>query len=498
MARTQLSQRIRLRFSGLTIFASKVLSIITGFIFVITVTRNISSSDFGVWQNIGDMVSYFVIFSGVIPGWATRSIARGHKNAEGTVVLTNLMVSLPFIAAWVFLAPNFAKIAGSYTNYYLLAALMVLGSHLKPALEGVAQASRPHLLGIDLVVHELTLVSVGVSLVKFLGLGLFGALITTIVSNFVDVLFYLVSLRNDLGIGIEYGYVRNWFRASIVNIYALIGDKLNSLSLIILVLYSGVTARAYVGAANTIALTILYATSFTVGLYPKLLAGGQKRDVEVVTKLVFMFAIPMVVGTLVLASPLLMILNPVYGIATPVLCLFALSFLAYSLSAILDTIITGTEKVDDGAFRIKDIMKSRLLLPSSLSYVSAAITLPLLYFLLTSPAKPTSIDGAVYYVAVGYASIPIWLTVKYLVARKCVQFELPLKAFAKYTIASGIMAVVLLSLSVAPRISVVFGAVGLGGVLYFAVLLIIDNETRGLFRDSIRVLKSKKMNAANM
>ena len=475
----------------MTLFASKAFSIVTGFIFVIAVTRNISSYDFGVWQNIGDMVGYFVMFSGLIPGWATRSIARGHKNAASTVVLANLAISIPFFVAWILMAPRFAKIAGSDAFYYMLAVLMILGTHLKPAFEGIAQAKRPHLLGADLIIHELTMVTLGAGLVMFLKLGLEGALIAVISSNFVDVLFYLVALRSEFGRKMNWTDLRNWLKSSSINIYGMVGDRLGSLIGILLIVYGGAIARGYVGAANTVALSISYASSFGVGLYPKLLSGGRSEDVETITRMVFMFAIPMVVGTLVLASPLLTILNPVYGIVTPVLYLMAVYQLILCFSGILDTVITGTERIDETSFKMKDLIRSRLFLPSTLSYASSAIIVPLLYFVLIK-TSPSALEAAVYYAAVLYASVPVWLTVRYLVARRCLAFRLPVREFTKYAIASAVMAAILLQLPIPARISTILPIVGLGATVYFIVLLVIDGETRRLFRGIFMELRGVK------
>jgi len=486
-----LSQRIRLRYSGLTLFASKAFSILTGFIFVIAVTRNISSHDFGVWQNIGDMVGYFVILSGVIPGWVTRYVARDQQNAATTGLVTNFVISLPFLVAWLFFAPEFAKIADSPSIYYTLACLMILGTYLKPALEGIAQAKKPHLLGWDVAIHESTMVSFGVALVMILKFGLLGALVAVISSNFVDVVFYIVTLRSILGRGMNWSYLKNWFRASTISIYGMVGDRLGATNTILLIIYSGATARAYVGAAYTVALSISYVSTLAIGLYPKLLAGGSSEDVETVLRSMLMFAMPMVAGTLVLAQPLLAILNPVYSVAASVLYLMAISYLPWCLSITLDTIITGTERIDQTSFKMKDLIKSRLFLPASLSYLNSIITLPLLYFVLTY-LKPNPLDSALYLVAIGYAGALTLLVIKYVVAKRYVGFKLPAKDFTKYCIASIIMAVALLQLPVPARISTILPIVALGATIYFTILLIIDRETRKLFRSVVAELRKTK------
>ena len=69
---------IRLKYSGLVVFASYILSVATGLAFVLMITRNVSTEEFGVWGNISDLSNYFILLSGVIPFWATRFVAREH------------------------------------------------------------------------------------------------------------------------------------------------------------------------------------------------------------------------------------------------------------------------------------------------------------------------------------------------------------------------------------------------------------------------------------
>ncbi|MDH5770427.1 MAG: hypothetical protein OEZ25_03975, partial [Candidatus Bathyarchaeota archaeon] len=56
---------IRLKYSGLVVFGSYILSVATGLAFVLMITRNVSTEEFGVWGNISDLSNYFILLSGV-------------------------------------------------------------------------------------------------------------------------------------------------------------------------------------------------------------------------------------------------------------------------------------------------------------------------------------------------------------------------------------------------------------------------------------------------
>lgn len=76
---------IRLRHSGFIIFAAKILSVVTGIIFTLMITRNTDQAGYGVWNNVFDVTAYFTIFAGALPFWIVRFVARG-KRAQKRLV----------------------------------------------------------------------------------------------------------------------------------------------------------------------------------------------------------------------------------------------------------------------------------------------------------------------------------------------------------------------------------------------------------------------------
>ena len=48
-----------------------------------------TTDQYGIWTNIFDYTGYFMIFSGVLPFWATRFMARGKEGTVKTALLRN-------------------------------------------------------------------------------------------------------------------------------------------------------------------------------------------------------------------------------------------------------------------------------------------------------------------------------------------------------------------------------------------------------------------------
>ncbi|HLN44762.1 MAG TPA: hypothetical protein VK209_03555, partial [Candidatus Sulfotelmatobacter sp.] len=54
---------IRVQYSGFIIFASQILSLITGLIFTLLLTRNMNTDEFGAWSFIFYLTGLFAILS---------------------------------------------------------------------------------------------------------------------------------------------------------------------------------------------------------------------------------------------------------------------------------------------------------------------------------------------------------------------------------------------------------------------------------------------------
>jgi len=50
---------IRLHYSGFIIFAAQILSLATGLIFTLLLTRNMAKQEYGIWANIFDLTAIF-------------------------------------------------------------------------------------------------------------------------------------------------------------------------------------------------------------------------------------------------------------------------------------------------------------------------------------------------------------------------------------------------------------------------------------------------------
>ena len=73
---------IRVTYAGLISLSVRLSSIITGLIFTLIVTRQLSQDEFGTWGVINGIFVYAVAIHPIITYWATRESARGEDSGR--------------------------------------------------------------------------------------------------------------------------------------------------------------------------------------------------------------------------------------------------------------------------------------------------------------------------------------------------------------------------------------------------------------------------------
>jgi len=479
---------VRLTYAGLILFLSRILSVGTGLIFSLMVTRNTTIKEYGIYGNLSDTLSYFTLPALVIPFWTTRFTARNHAGAPKTGITANLILSTIFAAIYMLLLPIITSVfhTEAYSTVYTIVVIQILELYTLHAFESILHARKPQKIAYGFLIFEACKVLMGYILIIQLNLSLLGAITSLIIGYTLQLTFYLKLTANQLQGKIRWSYLKEWLKASPINLYSITGQRLAAFVLIILFVYAGQVARAYYGAAFTIATIIGYSSLLAFALYPKLLSKTNPKDISTSLKMVVMFSIPMTAGAIILSDSYVTILKSEYHLARPVLILLAMNSLCMSVSSVFGTIVSGTEKVDEKAkIPFRKLIKTRLFLVYTLPYIKAVITIPLAYLILTTVAQ-TAIQ-AVTFVAtiILVTNIPL-LFARYGIARRCIAFSMPWKNIAKYVVASAVMAAVLFVIPHPTRIVYTLAVTLLGGAIYLLTLLPTDREARSLAKSIIQ------------
>ena len=498
-------KEIRLQYSGYVIFAAKLISVATGLIFQFMLGRAIAadSPEYAIYGNINTVLPYFTLLAGVVPFWVMRGIARGKEGATKTGLTINLLFSLITTAAYLvvipLVLPSLLSEAGvsnpaAYLPFYLIVSIQIIESYMVGLFEPCLQVRTPQSIGYGLILQQLFRVILGYVIIIQLGQPLQGAVVSTIIALSALVVYYFKLLSGELKQRIQWGYVKEWLKGSVLIVYSVVGGVIANFVFIMLFYYGGFSSMDIYYAAAQIANVITHAGFLSFALYPKLLTEKRSEDVTASMKTVLMFALPMTVGVLSLSSSYIILLRPgtaMYPGAEFVLVVLALDALVAVVSGIYGAVLSGVETVDHERLSFKSMVRSKLFRFYSLSYVHSAITIPVTYYILTTYAFQQPLMAAFSVCLINSVVRFAMFLILVVMVRGMFKIAMPWKSIAKYSLASAVMGLVLFLLPYTNRILTTLAWTAVGGIVYLAVLMAIDKESRRLPKTILQEIKGK-------
>ncbi len=492
---TLAQDKIRVQYSGFIIFASQILSIVTGLIFTILLTRNMTEQQYGIWGNIYDVTGYFTIFVGLFPFWATRFAARKREGAIKTAISANATMAIFFAIAYLsivsFVTSAF-NISSTYLIVYAVATLQIVNTYMITILESCLRSVKPQAIGYGLLLQEVIKVALALVLIVGFNQLFLGAMLSLIISAFVQSLFYLRLLSDYLHERVKWSYLKEWLKGSTAIAFGAIGNSIGAFVFILLFLYGGQAARGQYQAAAVIANIILYASSLAFALYPKMLSNDCSENTTSFSfRTVLMFALPMAAIAIAMSRSFLTVLNAAYGDAYPILMLLAVDMLIILVSSFYSQYLLGIERVDEeGKIPLRKLVKSKIFTVFALPYIQAAITLPAAYYILTQLTGRGSVELVSYVIVINILVHLGTFTGLYAAMRRSAKLSVAWRNVAKYILASGVAGAVLYLLPSPTTLVMTFAKVAVGAAVYLGLLLGTDADTRALVTSIWREVRS--------
>jgi hypothetical protein len=501
-------KEIRLQYSGYVIFAAKLISVATGLVFQFMLGRAIAadSPEYAIYGNINTVLPYFTLLAGIVPFWVMRCVAREKEGATKTGLAINLLFSLIATAAYLVIIPlilpallSEAGVANpaAYLPFYLIVSVQIIEVYLIGLFEPCLQARTPQSVGYGLILQQVFRVIIGYVIIVQLGQPLLGAVVSTVIALSLQAVYYSKLLASELKQRMQWGYVKEWLKGSVLIVYSVVGGVITNFVFIMLFYYGGYSSMDIYYAALQIANVISYAGFLSFALYPKILTERRSEDVTASMKTVLMFALPMTVGAISLSSSYIVLLRPgtaMYPGAEWVLIVLALDSLVLAASGIYGAVLSGVETVDRERLSFKSLARSKLFRYYSLYYVHSAISIPITYYILTTYAFQQPLMAALSVCVINSAVRFAMFLILVLMVRGMFKITIPWKSIGKYGVASAVMAVVLFLLPYTNRILTTLAWTAVGGIVYLAVLMAIDKEARKLPKTILQEIKGKGSN----
>jgi hypothetical protein len=492
---------VRLKFSGMIRFISVIVGVFTGLVFTTIVTRNLSAIEYGEWVAIGSLMIYGVFPSLGLGYWYTRYTARNTPIARYGVLITSIFslvgVLIFFIAATIFIK--------EFNNLYpilLVASLQVVTSSLIHTLNSISNGKKPEFPAYGILVFEIVKVTLAITILFGLNaFSLIDVIIVIIISQIVQIFSLSILIRKEITRKVDFKNIKNIFKSLWIPLYNRSSDVIFSTDvLIVSLLTSSFVQVAVFKIAFVFSVMAEFGLSFTYPLYIKLLGGGKVTDIVTSIKMAILFTIPIVIGTVILAKPLLFLLNPDYVSSENILQILSIYSLSLVFGMIFQNIILGSEKVDVmGEFKQKDLLFSNLFkLPTiDLIFKSTYIVLiTILTIIIWNEEISFEEFGQMWAYLLLLTNIP-FIIFKFILAKKMMDFSFPWTSISKYigsSVLMGILLIVLIpyidytsseAMLFAPQI---IGLIGVGAGFYFVIMSIIDKETREIIKNGLKLI----------
>ena len=485
-----------LRTTGLLVFSGRIFSAFTGLLFTVMVARWLDPAGFGTWEVIVTLVTFSAYPVGVVAYWATRDVARGRMVGRTALLSGALLSALGLVLYFGFTFVIYSRIIASVLPF-LLGALLVPLSYWSGVSNALVQGFRPGSYGYALVVSEVAKVAVAYEALYVYRLGIEGVLVALMAAYLVQSSLGTYFVRLTTSEQFDGSQTRRWSRLSWLPAISYLPGVIAVADTFVAAIGFGTAIVGYYQVAFTVASVVGYSSGLAFSLYPMLLRGGDERLPAVSIEYALLFSIPMAVGGVVLAGPILFLFGAKYLPSTTGLEILASMFVFTTVSGILDQTLLGTERADVGDRPgFQALARSNLIFVPVVNALYGVAYVASLYLALAfagshgfSITSTVALWGTVQAIAT-----VVCMIVKARRARRYAKLT-PGPSVAYYLTASLVMGAVLYLVSGAVAIqslsTLSYGArllalVILGGAVYFGLVFAMDARFRGMARSLLR------------
>jgi O-antigen/teichoic acid export membrane protein len=479
--------RIRLKYAGFISFSSQLYSLLTGLIFSVMVARKLPVESFGVWSYLLAVFNYFMLVPPLIGYWIIRFTARG-RDTGGAALILGVATSTMLTSILIALSSLIALPLRIDLSILMLLAIQLFVSVVYASLEWLSTGLKPEAIAYSYMVFESLKVTAAFILVFLLQLGVEGAIASIIIGLIGRIITTITLIRKYISLKFNSKIALRAIKDLWLPLYGAIPGLISRIDAILIASLTGSReGLAFIAAVQTVGSTISYSLSLASALYPKLLAEKRISDVEEALRLVFVIAIPLCAGVVILAPYLLSILRIDYVEAYVPLAVYALTQLFLITGSIASTTLSGLEDVDlDENARFKDYVKSRIFKVASIGLFSSILYIAVLLTTLNLVKLSTPMEISLIWVMTNTTANIASTTCLIILIRK-LSIKTPWRNIFNYVLSTAIMAIPVIILK--PRNIVVEAVTTLkniaptiiiGALTYFIILYIIDQWFREL------------------
>jgi O-antigen/teichoic acid export membrane protein len=493
---------LRIAYAGIIQLIARFATLITGLIFITLVTRNLPVDEFGLWQTLGSSVGLLLIPLAPLNYWTLRYSARGQDVARTSLVAGIISVPI-FVITYLVLALTASSSIEAILIYVLIYSIQIPALCIWEVVKPVARSYKPEYLGYATIALEIGKISGAYYTIAILKLGLIGAILSLALGQFLQLAIVIYIIRPKLRGSFNSSTIKKWYKAAWIPISNISVSRLSiSDSILVAIILGSTTVVGMFQVGRVFTLIVRYSEEFLRVLYPKLIRDKRNEDITLTFRLQSFVVIPLAVGAMMLAEPLLGILGEQYVEAKLVLRILTIVAVIEGIEYFMWNILTGLEKIDENInnLQFKKLRNSwlvRLPLIDLIKYTAYFSILGIIMY--TSKGVVNELTLSVYW-AITLLSITIPVTIyKILLARRTMQFEFPKLSILRYSFSGIIMAgflyvyqelIPLTGTSVGSIIIYIIPPGFISALIYGIIVLSIDSFIRESTIDFIKKIRS--------
>lgn len=492
-----MTSRIGLRSTGLVVFGGNIFSAFTGLAFLIMAARWLVPAQLGLWEVIVDLVAFSSYPVGIVAYWATRDIARGRLVGRTAFATGIVMSGFGLLLYFLFSFVTRSSLGAAFLPF-LLGSLLVPLSYCTSLTTSVVIGYKPAVTGYQLFVSEPVKIAFAYEALYVYRLGIEGVILALLVSYFITFAFGAYMVRGATREQLQLSVAKRWIRLSWLPAVVYLTPLFLTADTYIASLGFGTAIAGVYQPAFTVASVVGYSSFLAYSLYPLLLRGGDENLPAIILEFLLLFSIPMAVGGVVLAQPILHVFGAKYMAGSLGLSILSVMFLFQAVSLTVDRTLLGTEKVDlESKIGFKSLARSNLLYVPLVNMCAALVYLAGMFAVLSFAFS----NGLGNSVAVAlWAVVQLCTTILFLIikARRASRSAKLIRRGTRvpyYLGAAIVMGVALDLLSKVVLVSsagtLVYGlgflaVATLGAAVYFGLLYAVEPKFRAMARSLLK------------
>ena len=178
---------IRVTYAGLISLIGGIISIFTGVIFTLIITRSVTPEEYGTWGLIVGLITYVSLIGPIVSYWSTRDTARNIQSGK-TAVLSSILLSIGAISIYILIS----YLMGNYTNVernvLLFAAILIPTMFVNGILMAINLGWKPHAISYGTIAYGISSIPLALFLIYYLDFGVAGIIISVFLANIASII----------------------------------------------------------------------------------------------------------------------------------------------------------------------------------------------------------------------------------------------------------------------------------------------------------------------